>query len=296
MPLTASRLRTALMAGTALLAVVALVAAFVVNPWYLGVVVGLAVLALGGYIALQGDSQGTFKGSHGDTAVDVSDKGVAIMLLGLLVLLGSVWQAGSAKGEEVANTKIPTAPTAAPVPDPTDRPPTVTVTTSPTGSVDPTASPSPSASASPAGTGVATPQRGPWYGDSSTIALTVERCSVSKASGILSCIVRLENNSEDAVFLRKSGFIAVDDLNQSHRLDAKAKSELQWDAEDSYYPQFPFAANTTRAGAIVLRDKLSSSARSLLLRFEVGRDGGSLTPSYDVVSATVPLEGAQLVP
>lgn len=298
--MTVARLRIVLWSVAAAVGIGAVVSAFVVNPWYLGVFVGLVVSALGVYMIAAGrDTKGNYTGRRGDTSVAVTSTGVVLILIGLGAMGLSIWQGGNARGEETATSKIPPPPTASSVADPTPATTTVTVTATPPGLVGGTTSSSSTTSAtttartSPPGVNTSPPQRGPWLGDSTTIALTVERCGVSKASGILACNVRLENDSGEGLFIRKSGFIAIDNLGQSHRLDTNAKSELTWDAEEgSYaYPIYSFLANTTRAGAIVLEDKLPATAKELQLRFEVGRDSGGLTPSIDVVSAQVSLEG-----
>lgn len=292
-----SNRRIALTAAAGVVGLAAIIVGLVVNRWYLGFVIGLAILVLGGVIAFQRDTEGTIEGGHGESHLRVSDKGVGIMFLGAAVMALSLWQAGNTTGvaTATASAKIPPAPTVAPE---SPLPSTVTVTVGPTVTVDRTLTVSPTggstgtATSSPATT--APPVAGPWFGNSSTIKLIVERCSVSRSSGILSCYVRLENNSDEAVFVRKSGFIAVDEREQSYELDTKARSQLQWDAEDGYYPTYTFAPNTTRAGAVVLAEKLPASAKVLKLRFEYGRDGSSLTPVYDVVSADVELDGIPL--
>lgn len=304
--MTVSRLRIVVWSVGAAVGIGAVISAFVVNLWYLGVFVGLVVSALGVYMIAAGrDTKGDYSGTRGDTSVAVTSTGVVLILIGLAAMGLSIWQGGNARGEESATRKIPPPPTASSVADPMPATITVTVTATPPGAAGGTKSSSsttsslsttsaPTTASTPApGVNTSPPQRGPWLGDSTTLSLTVERCAVSKASGSLTCNVRLENDSGEGLFIRKSGFIAIDDLGQSHRLDTNAKSELTWDAEEgSYaYPIYSFLANTTRAGAIALEDKLPATAKALQLRFEVGRDSGGLTPSIDVVSAQVSLEG-----
>jgi len=225
------------------------------------VVVGLALLILGGYtIVRQIEVSGLFsgKGSRGDGSASVKaggslgliGLGLAAMLMGVFILWLNSGRAASVAVGSASNGTIPT-------------PPITSGTNGPR-------SPAPSATLGP-----------PPYTLTATddsMRVVIESEAVDKRSGLLTYHARVENNSTtDTVYLNASNVLAVDRHDQSYGISPDA-STLAASIDAAIEP------GATRVGTLILSQRLPADDTGTLLQLRLGFGLGSLTTwSFDTL-------------
>lgn len=265
-----------------LLAVTALVLiAVFADPWWLGVILGLAVAMLGGWILTQKDSTGQHQVRVGDYfEMNATSTGLAALIIGVGLAGWSIHSVTDARQQpKPSQASVPGPPSANSSMSTATTPPS-TPSSTPEGTTSPTSTTtSPEVSAA----GV-----GPWKGVNEGVNLTVERCFLDDAKR-LTCRVHIDNNSSEDVGLYSDQFLAEDDLSQTYTAADKVSGGLSWDSDDPYsYPQYPFASSTTKAGNVALSTKITDGAHSVRLKFGFTTESDGLGEKHFTVYADVP--------
>ncbi|WP_164703263.1 hypothetical protein [Modestobacter sp. KNN46-3] len=175
-----------------------------------------------------------------------------------------------AAAEAGGRSSIPDAPAAAP--GTTDANPT-TSSASPSTGDSPSAT-SPPGSGTASATSTAAPSTDPsttppWEGEEQGLRLIVEGMQTDPADGSLVLKARLENKTGYDLHVPASGFLVVDQLDRSIGADT-ANSDFPFESEQ-VWPDYDFAAGTTRPGNVTLQEPLAADATVIQVRFTVAR-------------------------
>ena len=193
--------------------------------------------------------------------------GLVAMLAGGLV----IWWAGntasaSSPATGGARNPIPTAPTG-----PT-RAPTPTTSTSPRASLPgpPTPTPTPTPSASP----TLGPPPYTLNSQSGQIRVVVESVRVAAGTKLLSYRVRVENGSQDALYLLPENVITVDQHSRSYTINAEAST-----VTGPIYQSIQ--AGATKVGSIVLSEPLADDDTGTALQLRLGFGASAVTGGWN---------------
>lgn len=140
------------------------------------------------------------------------------------------------------------------------------------GGTSPTAVPSPVPSSSPQQTGACSSATGPWSGDLNGVQIIVTDVS-SPSSRKLQFVMRVENNSDEMVYIQSSDVMAVDSVGKQYDVTGDDFGVLGLDV----------SSGQVRAAKIALATPLQGAPTAIDLRFNINQRG------YHTLSVCVPV-------